>query len=155
MESSTIGGPKELKKDLEKEHKKALTALEKTLTKKQQKKIEPTKTNKKKKRKKTLDSTKKTRLKAPEKITPRKIIWILLEFFIIVTVLLLFFVTATGNINIELFFISIFIGIVTLKELTDEFTPNHLKKKINILISGFLIIFFLIVINEIISLIST
>ena len=100
-------------------------------------------------------STKKTRLKVPEKITPSKIIWILLEFFVIVTILLLFFVTATGGINIELFFVSIFIGIVVLKELTDQFTPDHLKKKINILISGLLVIFLLIVINEIISLIST
>jgi len=91
-------------------------------------------------------------LKVPEKITPGKIIWMLLEFFVIVTILFLFFVTATGDINIGLFFVLIFIGIVVLKELTDEFTPDHLKKKINILISGLLVIFFLIVINEIISL---
>ena len=107
------------------------------------------------KKSKRYSSTKKTRSKVPEKITPSKIIWILLEFFIIVTILLLFFVAATGYINIELFFVSIFIGIVVLKELTDKFTPDHLKKKINILISGLTVIFLLIVINEIISLIST
>jgi len=90
-----------------------------------------------------------------EKITPSKIIWILFLFFLTVTILSLFFVAATGDINIEIFFVSIFIGIVVLKELTDEFTPNHLKKKINILISGLLVIFLLIVINEIINLIST
>jgi len=88
-------------------------------------------------------------------MTLSKIIWILFLFFLTVTILSLFFVTATGDINIEIFFVSIFIGIVVLKELTDEFTPNHLKKKINILISGLLIIFLLIVINEIINLIST
>ena len=107
------------------------------------------------KKSKRYSSTKKTRSKVPEKITPSKIIWILLEFFIIVTILLLFFVAATGYINIELFFVSIFIGIVVLKELTDKFTPDHLKKKINILISGLTVIFLLIVTNEIISLIST
>jgi len=100
-------------------------------------------------------SIKKTRLQMPEKITLSKIIWILFLFFLTVTILSLFFVAATGDINIEIFFVSIFIGIVVLKELTDDFTPNHLKKKINILISGLLVVFLLIVINEIINLIST
>lgn len=97
----------------------------------------------------------KTKLQIPEKITLRKIIWMLFLFFITVTILFLFFVAATGDINIEILFVSIFIGIVVLKELTDEFTPYHLKKKINILISGLFVIFLLIVVNEIIYLISS
>lgn len=90
-----------------------------------------------------------------EKITLRRILWMLFLFFMTVTILFLFFVTATGDINIEILFVSIFIGIVVLKELTDEFTPYHLKKKINILISGLFVIFLLIVVNEIIYLISS
>jgi hypothetical protein len=99
--------------------------------------------------------TKKIGLQIPEKITLRRTIWILFLFFLTVTVLSLFFVAAAGGISIEIFFVSIFIGLVLLKELTDDFTPDHLKKKLNILISGLLVIFLLIVINEIIYLIST
>ena len=91
----------------------------------------------------------------PENITLSKIIWILFLFFLTITIISLFFVTATGNIKFEIFFVSIFIGILVLKELTDEFTPNHLKKKMNIFISGLFLVFLLIVINEIIYLIST
>jgi hypothetical protein len=67
----------------------------------------------------------------------------------------LFFGIAKENLNFEILYVSIFLGIVILKELTDEFTNNKFKKKFNILISGLLIVFLLIVINEIIYLIGT
>ena len=89
----------------------------------------------------------------PEKITLGKIIWILFLFFIIVTILSLFFIASTGDINIETLFISMLIGIMLSKELADEFIPNHLKKKVNIIMAGFIIIFLLIVANKIIDLI--
>lgn len=97
---------------------------------------------------------KKTRLQLLEEITLNKIIWTLTSFFITVIIVLLFFVTVTGKLYIDTLFVSIFIGIAVLKELTDEFIPDHLKKKLNLFISGFIIIFLLIVLNEIISLIS-
>jgi ribosomal protein S27E len=89
----------------------------------------------------------------PEKITLGKIIWILSLFFITVTILSLFFIAPTSDINIETLFISILIGIMLSKELADEFIPNHLKKKVNIIMAGFIIIFLLIVANKIIDLI--
>jgi len=90
----------------------------------------------------------------PEKITLQKIIWMLLLFFITVTVLSLFFIAVKGHIYIELLYVSIFIGIVILREATDNYIPNRLKKKINIVVGGFVIVFLLIVINELISFIS-
>ena len=88
-----------------------------------------------------------------EKITLGKIIFILLLFFIIVTILSLFFVEAMGDINIETLFIPIFIGIILSKEIADEFIPNHLKKKVNVIMAGVIIIFLLILANTIIDLI--
>ena len=89
----------------------------------------------------------------PEKITLGKIIWILFFFFIIVTILSLLFIIVTGDINVETLFISMLIGIMLSKELADEFIPNHLKKKVNIIMVVFIIIFFLMVANKIIDLI--
>ena len=89
----------------------------------------------------------------PEKITLGKIIWILFLLFITVTILSLFFIAATGDINIETLLIPMIIGIMLSKELADEFIPNHLKKKVNIIMAGFIIIFLLIVANKIIDLI--
>lgn len=96
----------------------------------------------------------KTRSQFSEKITLSKIIWIIFSSFITVVVVFLFFVAATGKIYIDTLYVSIFIGIAVLKELTDKFTPNRLKKKINIIVSGFIIVFLFIVVNEIIGLIS-
>ena len=96
----------------------------------------------------------KTRLLMPKKITLRKIIWIILSSFITVTILSLFFIAIKGHIYIELLYVSTFIGIMVFREATDKFIPNHLKKKINIIVSGFVIVFLLIVINEIVGLIS-
>ena len=89
----------------------------------------------------------------PEKITLDKIIWILFLLFITVTILSLFFIAATGDINIGTLLIPMIIGIMLSKELADEFIPNHLKKKVNIIMAGFIIIFLLIVANKIIDLI--
>ena len=69
-------------------------------------------------------------------------------------ILFLLFVAATGKMYIDTLYVSIFIGIAILKELTDKFTSNRLKKKINIIVGGFIIVFLAIVINEIIGLIA-
>ena len=89
----------------------------------------------------------------PEKITLGKIIWILFLLFITVTILSLFFIAATGDINIETLLIPMIIGIMLSKELADEFIPNHLKKKINIIMAGVIIIFILMIANKIIDMI--
>lgn len=94
------------------------------------------------------------RLPRLKKITLSRFIWIIFSFILVVVVLSLFFIAATGDVNFEIMYVSIFIGIVVIRELTDEFTPAHLKKKVNIILSGFLIVFLLIVINKIIGLIS-
>jgi hypothetical protein len=85
----------------------------------------------------------------------RKGISFLFLFFLNFLILTLFFGTATGKITIEMLYVSIFISIVILKEFTEKYTPNYQKRKINIIISGLLVVFLLIVINEIIILISS
>jgi len=98
----------------------------------------------------------KTRSQFSEKITLHKKILILFASFVIVMILsLLFIETKNGNIYIELLYVSIFIGIMVIRERIDEFIPHHLKKKVNIITSVFIVMFFGIVINEIIGLIST
>jgi len=89
----------------------------------------------------------------PEKITLVKILWILLLFSITVIILILFFTAATGYISIETLFIPIFIGIMLSKELVEEFIPNHLKKKVNVIMAGVILIFILILANMIIDII--
>ena len=89
-----------------------------------------------------------------EKITLNKIIWILFSSFIIVTILSFLFIAALGRIYLEVLYVAIFIGIMVLREATEEFIPNRLKKKINFIVSGFIIVFLLILINEIIGLIA-
>ena len=110
------------------------------------------------KKSKRYSSTKKTRTRVPEKITLKKIIWliwILLLFFTTVTILSLLFIAALGKIHLETLYVTIFIGIMILREVMDEFIPDHHKKKINVIVSGFIIIFLLLVINEIVSHITT
>jgi len=138
------------------EAKKADSHLRRKL-KSKEKEIDLNKRKKKlkeKKKSKIYFYINKTGFRAPKKITIKKIIWILFLFFITVTIVFLFFLAATGYVNMKILFVSIFIGIAVLKELTDEYVPNHQKKKINIIVSGFIIIFILVVINEIISFIS-
>jgi len=55
-------------------------------------------------------------LRAPEKITLKKIIWILLSFFTTVTILSLLFIAALGKIHLETLYVTIFIGIMILRE---------------------------------------
>jgi len=98
----------------------------------------------------------KTRSHFIEKMTLSNKILILFASFVTVTILSLLFIAAkSGNIYIELLYVSIFIGIMITREIIDEFIPPHLKKKVNIIMGVFIITFFGIVINEIISLIST
>lgn len=67
-------------------------------------------------------------------------------------VLLMFFVTGSGR--LETFFILIVLGVLMAKELTDEFTTVYLKKRLNILIFVFLIVFIVVMGERIISFLS-
>ena len=60
----------------------------------------------------------------------------------------------TGEVNLEIFFILIFIGVLIIRELTDVFTTTNLKDRMNMFIYIFLLIFIVIVGKNIISIIS-
>lgn len=60
----------------------------------------------------------------------------------------------TGEANLEIFFILIFIGVLIIRELTDVFTTINLKDRMNMFIYIFLLIFIVIVGKNIISIIS-
>ena len=66
-------------------------------------------------------------------------------------ILLMFFITGLGEANLQIFFISIFIGLLMIAEISDNFTAIHLKKRLSIFISVFLIAFIVIIITKIIS----
>jgi hypothetical protein len=76
-------------------------------------------------------------------------------FILLIIIFILFFNIAFEEINIEIIYVSIFIGVMIIKEITDDLIPNKLKTTFNIFISGLLLIFLLIVINKIIILISS
>ena len=77
-----------------------------------------------------------------EKITLVLSIWILLIFII------------TGDANLEIFFILVFIGVLIVRELTDVFTTSNLKDKMNLFIYIFIIIFIIIVGRKIIDILN-
>lgn len=77
-----------------------------------------------------------------EKITLVLSIWILLIFVI------------TGDANLEIFFILVFIGVLIVRELTDVFTTSNLKDRMNLFIYIFLIIFIIIVGRKIIDILN-
>lgn len=77
-----------------------------------------------------------------EKIALVLSFWILLIFII------------TGDANLEIFFILIFIGVLIVRELTDIYTTSNLKDRLNLFIYIFLIIFIIIVGRKIIDILN-
>ena len=73
------------------------------------------------------------------KITVFIISWILLMLYF------------TRGLNIDTFFILIVLGILIIKELMDEFITIHLRKRLNLLISLFLVIYIVYIGEKIIS----
>ena len=67
------------------------------------------------------------------------------------TILALFL---TGNENYEIFFILIFIGVLITRELTDVFSTEDLKDRMNIFIYIFIIIFIIIVGKKILTILG-
>jgi hypothetical protein len=72
-------------------------------------------------------------------------IWILLMFSL--TVL-------AQEAGLEMFFILIFLGLLMIAELSDEFATTHLKKRMNVFIFLFLTVFMMIVAKRIISILN-
>ena len=77
-----------------------------------------------------------------EKITLIIAIWILIILII------------TGNTNLEIFFILIFIGILIIRELSDVFTSTNLKDRMNLFIYFFILIFIVIVGQKILTILN-
>jgi len=77
-----------------------------------------------------------------EKITLVITIWILIALLI------------TKDIDIELFFVIIFIGILIIRALTDVFITTTLKHRMNLVIYIFIIIFSIIIGNKIITILN-
>ena len=74
-----------------------------------------------------------------EKITLFVAAWILVALFI------------TGDADLEIFFILIFIGMLIAREFTDRFTTVHLKHRMNIFIFVFIVVFIVLVGKRIIN----
>jgi hypothetical protein len=85
----------------------------------------------------------------PEKILPEKRIEIKIIVILIAWILLLFFITIT--LDLEIFFVLNLLGMLIIKELTDKHTTRLFKTKLNIFLFTFLIIFAILVIKRIIS----
>jgi len=77
-----------------------------------------------------------------EKVTLVFIAWILVVLFL------------TGDENLELFFILVFIGILIIRELTDVFLPGDLKDRMNTFIYIFVLIFIVIVGKKVITILG-
>ncbi len=77
-----------------------------------------------------------------EKISLVFIAWVLIVLFL------------TGDENLEIFFILLFIGILIIRELTDVFIPGDLKDRMNTFIYIFIIIFIVIVGKKVITILG-
>lgn len=73
---------------------------------------------------------------------------------IVITLWILFVMLITGKGNLEIFFILIFIGVLIIRELSDVFTSEDLKGRMNLFIYLFLMIFIVIVGRKIMSILS-
>jgi hypothetical protein len=77
-----------------------------------------------------------------EKITLIIALWILIALLV------------TGDTDLELFFVLIFIGILIIRALTDVFITTTLKFRMNLIIYVFIIVFIVIVGNKIITIVN-
>jgi len=64
---------------------------------------------------------------------------------LVISIWILFVLLITGDANLEIFFILVFIGILIIRELTDIFTTTNIKDRMNLFIYIFLIVFIVIV----------
>ena len=72
-----------------------------------------------------------------------------LTFLLSILILFVFLITDTSS--LELFFILIYLGLLIIKELTKDFTPTYLERKLNMFVIGFFIIFIIIIISRVMT----
>lgn len=77
-----------------------------------------------------------------EKITIVFTAWIIAMLFL------------TGDENLEIFFVLIFIGVLIIRQLTDVYAPGNLKDRMSTFIYLFVIIFIIIVGKKIITILG-
>ena len=85
----------------------------------------------------------------PGKILPENSIDIKIIIIIITWILLMFLLTI--NVDLEILFVLILLGILLIKEFTDKLTSSSFKKRLNIFIFSSLLIFLVLVIKRIIN----
>jgi len=76
------------------------------------------------------------------------------KIVLIISIWILIALIITGDANLEIFFILIFIGILIVRELTDVFTSYNFKDRMNIFIYIFIIVFIFIVGNKILNILN-
>jgi len=67
---------------------------------------------------------------------------------------MIFIFLLTINIQLEIFFILIFLGFLIAKVFTAQFTPIHLRVRMNLFILIFFIVFIVIISNKIINILN-
>lgn len=72
----------------------------------------------------------------------------------IITAWILFVLIITGGSSLEIYFILIFIGVLIIRELSDIFTTEDLKGRMNLFIYVFILLFIAIVGNKIITILQ-
>ena len=76
------------------------------------------------------------------------------EMILIMSSWVIFLFIFTKNISPEMFFLFVAIGIVAIKEVTNEFISNEVKKRLNIFLFLFFLIVIVIVVQKIINVVS-
>jgi DNA-directed RNA polymerase subunit RPC12/RpoP len=73
------------------------------------------------------------------------------KLVLVLNILILFIFLITDTSSLELFFILIYLGLIIIKELTKDFTPIYLERKLNMFVIGFFIIFIIIIIKRVMA----
>jgi len=73
---------------------------------------------------------------------------------LVISIWIIFILLITGDKNLEIFFILIFIGVLIIRELTDIFTTENIKDRMNVFIYIFLIGFIIIVGNKVLNILE-
>ena len=73
------------------------------------------------------------------------------KLVIVLNILILFIFLITDASSLELYLILIYLGLLIIKELTKDFTPIYLERKLNMFVIGFFIIFIIIIIRRVMT----
>lgn len=76
------------------------------------------------------------------------------KILLAITIWILFLFLVTGNIDLEMYFILIFTGVLVVKELTDIYVTKKFRLRMNFFIFGFLLIYVLIISQKIINILD-